>query len=264
VALSVVRGVVRPLVRPFVRPVIRPFVAAFAFLTRLPVWSGPLRDEDLGRSVSFFPVVGLVLGLVVTGAGALLGEVLPATVAAVVLVALLAALTGGLHLDGVADVFDALGGGRGDRQRMLDIMKDSRIGAHGAAALGLVLLAKVFAAAELVARRDLAGLLAFPAIARWAVTPAIVFHPYARDEGTGRAFNGEARAREVAVATALLALALAAVGPRLFVPAAGALAAATLFALWLRQRMGGLTGDVYGASIEIAEVVALTVIGALR
>lgn len=247
-----------------VRPVVRPLVAAFAFLTRLPVWSGPLLDEDLGRSVSFFPVVGLVLGLGLTGLASLLADLLPSTLAAVLLVALLAALTGGLHLDGVADVFDALGGGRGDRQRMLDIMKDSRIGAHGAVALVLVLLAKVYALAELVARRDLAGLLAFPAIARWAVTPAIVFHPYARAEGTGRAFNGEARAWQVAIATVLLGLALAAVGPRLFVPAAGALAAATLFGLWLRRRLGGLTGDVYGASIELAEVVTLTLVGALR
>ena len=180
------------------------------------------------------------------------------------LVALLAALTGGLHLDGVADVFDALGGGRGDKQRMLDIMRDSRIGAHGAAALVLLLLAKVAAVAELLARRDLGGLLAFPAVARWAVTPAIVFHPYARAEGTGRAFNGEARPWEVAGATVLLALALVAVGPRLLVPAAGALAAATLFALWLRRRLGGLTGDVYGASIELAEVVTLALVGALR
>jgi adenosylcobinamide-GDP ribazoletransferase len=241
-------------------------VAAFAFLTRLPVWSGPLRDEDLGRSVSFFPVVGLVLGLVLTGLAALLADVLSPTLAAVALVALLAALTGGLHLDGVADVFDALGGGRGDRQRMLDIMKDSRIGAHGAVALVLVLLAKVVAVAELVARRDLGGLLAFPAVARWAVTPSIVFHPYARAEGTGRAFNGEARAWQVAAATALLALALALVGggPRLFAPAAGALAAATLFAFWLRRRLGGLTGDVYGAEIELAEIVTLTIIGASR
>jgi adenosylcobinamide-GDP ribazoletransferase len=249
--------------RPGLR-VLRPLVAAFAFLTRLPVWSGPLRDEDLGRSVTFFPIVGLVLGLVLTGLASALGDVLPPTLTAVGLVALLAALTGGLHLDGLADVFDALGGGRGDRQRMLDIMRDSRIGAHGAAALVLGLLAKVFAVSELVARRDLAGLLVFPAVARWAVTPAIVFYPYARDEGTGRAFNGEARAWEVAGATALLAGTLAVVGVRLFVPAAGALAAATLFALWLRRRLGGLTGDVYGASIELAEIVTLALVGALR
>jgi adenosylcobinamide-GDP ribazoletransferase len=250
-------------VRLFV-PLVRSLVVAFAFLTRLPVWSGPLRDEDLGRSVTFFPVVGLVLGLVLTGLGTLVANALPPTLGAAGLVALLAALTGGLHLDGLADVFDALGGGRGDRQRMLDIMRDSRIGAHGAAALVLLLIAKVAAVADLLARRDLAGLLVFPAVARWAVTPAIVFHPYARAEGTGRAFNGEARAWEVAGATVILAAALAAVGVRLLVPAVGALAAASLFAQWLRRRLGGLTGDVYGASIEIGEVVTLTLVGMVR
>jgi adenosylcobinamide-GDP ribazoletransferase len=248
----------------FVRPALRSMVAAFAFLTRMPVWAGPLRDEDLGRSLTFFPVVGLVLGLVLTGVASLVGETLPASLAAVLLVALLAGLTGALHLDGLADVFDALGGGRGDRQRMLDIMRDSRIGAHGAAALALVLIAKVFAVAEVLARRDLPALLAFPAIARWAVTPAIVFHPYARPEGTGRAFQGTARAWEVAGATVAIAIALAALGPRLAIPAAGAFVASSAFALWLRLRLGGLTGDVYGAAIELAEVVALTVAVAMH
>jgi adenosylcobinamide-GDP ribazoletransferase len=243
--------------------IVRPLVAAFAFLTRLPVWAGPLRDADLGRSVAFFPVVGLVLGLVLTGLASLLGGVLSPSLVGVLLAALLAVLTGGLHLDGVADVFDALGGGRGDRRRMLDIMRDSHIGAHGAAALVLVLLAKVFALAEIVERHDLAVLLAFPAVARWAVAPSIVLYPYAREEGTGRAFSGEARRREIAIATGLTAVALGALGLRLLIPAAAALAAATLVSLWLRHRLGGLTGDVYGAVIEVAEVTMLVVAGAL-
>ncbi len=236
----------------------RSFVAAFAFLTRLPVGGGPLRDADLGRSVAFFPIVGLVLGLVLTGLASLLGGVLPTTLAAVILVALLAALTGGLHLDGVADVFDALGGGRGDRQRMLAIMRDSRIGAHGAAALCLLLIAKTFAVANALEHRDLLALLMFPMLGRWAVTPTIVLHPYARQEGLGRAFHGEARLPQVATATIFVVAAVAAFGLRFFTPAAGALFAAMLFAFWLRWRLGGLTGDVYGATIELAEVVALT------
>jgi adenosylcobinamide-GDP ribazoletransferase len=241
----------------------RPLVAAFAFLTRIPVWAGPLRDADLGRSVSFFPLVGLVLGLVLTGLGALLAGALEPALAATLLVALLAGLTGGLHLDGLADVFDALGGGRGDRKRMLDIMRDSRIGAHGAAALALLLLAKVFAVAQLLERRDLPALLAFPAVGRWAVTPSIVFFPYARAEGLGRAFSGEAGPRQVAASSAIVLGVLVALGPRLLVPAAGALVVATLLALWLRQRLGGLTGDVYGAAIEVAELTMLTLAGAL-
>lgn len=242
---------------------LRPLVAAFAFLTRLPVASGPLLEADLGRSVAFFPIVGLVLGLVLAGLAALLGGALPSTVLAVLLIAVLAGLTGGLHIDGLADTFDALGGGRGDRQRMLDLMRDSRIGAHGAAALVLVLVLKVFALAAVLQRRELALVLLFPAIGRWAVTPSIVMHPYARAEGLGRAFNGAARAREVAIATVILAAAVILLGPGLVVPALGALAVAALFALWLRQRLGGLTGDVYGATIELAEATALVLAGAV-
>jgi adenosylcobinamide-GDP ribazoletransferase len=242
---------------------LRPLVAAFAFLTRVPVSSGPLLETDLGRSVAFFPVVGLVLGLVLAGLAALLGGALPSTVLAVLLIAALAGLTGGLHIDGLADTFDALGGGRGDRQRMLDLMRDSRIGAHGAAALVLGLLLKVFALAAVLQRRDLTLVLLFPAIGRWAVTPWIVLHPYARAEGLGRAFNGEARAREVAIATVIVAAAVLLLGPRLIAPALGALAAAALFALWLRRRLGGLTGDVYGATIELAEATALVLAGAM-
>jgi adenosylcobinamide-GDP ribazoletransferase len=242
---------------------LRPVIAAFAFLTRLPVASGPLLEADLGRSVAFFPLVGLVLGLVLAGVAALLGGALPGPVLAVVLIAVLAGLTGGLHVDGLADTFDALGGGRGDRQRMLDLMRDSRIGAHGAAALVLVLLLKVFALAALLQRRELAAVLLFPAMGRWAVAPSIVLHPYARSEGLGRAFNGAARPREVAIATAILAAAVLVLGPWLAMPALGALAAAALFALWLRRRLGGLTGDVYGATIELAEATALVLAGAV-
>src|SRR3954451_21862996 len=177
---------------------LKPLVAAFAFLTRLPVWRGPLRDVDLGRSVSFFPLVGLVLGFGLTGLAAALAGHLAPGICAVLLAALLAGLTGGLHLDGFADVFDALGGGRGDRVRMLEIMRDSRIGAHGAAALILLLIAKVAALAQVIERHDLLALLAFPMIGRWLAALLVVLFPYVRAEGLGRAFNGEAGRVQIA------------------------------------------------------------------
>lgn len=241
----------------------RAVVAAFAFLTRLPVWSRPLRDVDLGRSVAFFPLVGLGLGLALTGLGAALGGSLAPLLAAALMAALLAALTGGLHLDGLADLGDALGGGRGDRARMLEIMRDSRIGAHGAAALVLLLIIKVAALADALHRRDFRLVLAFPAFARWAVTFMIVLYPYARPEGLGRAFNGESRMLHVAGATALVAGIVGLLGWRLALPAAAALGAAAVLASLVQRRLGGLTGDVYGAIIEVAEVAAL-VAGAAR
>lgn len=238
----------------------KPVVAAFAFLTRIPVWRGTLRDEDLGRSVGFFPLVGLVLGLALAGLAAGVGDGLPPVVTAALLAALLAGVTGALHLDGFADVFDALGGGRGDRDRMLELMRDSRIGAHGATALVLLIVAKVAALAEVVARHDLVALLAFPTVARWAVTPLVVFFPYARAEGAGRAFRGTAGRAQVGIASATVVVMIAALGGRFVLPALAGAVAALLFALWLRHRLGGLTGDVYGAAIELAEVTTLIVV----
>jgi adenosylcobinamide-GDP ribazoletransferase len=236
---------------------VKPVVAAFAFLTRLPVWRGPLRDVDLGRSVSFFPLVGLVLGFVLTGLAAALAGSMGPWLVAVLLVAVLAGLTGGLHLDGFADVFDALGGGRGDRPRMLEIMRDSRIGAHGAAALNLLLIAKVAALAQAAERRDLLSLLAFPTIARWLAALLVVLFPYARPEGVGRAFSGEAGRLQAAIATVIALVTVAVLGAPLVLPALGTAVIVFAFAFWLNRRLGGLTGDVYGATIELGEVSML-------
>jgi adenosylcobinamide-GDP ribazoletransferase len=242
---------------------VKPVVAAFAFLTRLPVWRGPLRDVDLGRSVSFFPLVGLVLGFALTGLAAALAGIMSPWLVAVLLAAVLALLTGGLHLDGFADVFDALGGGRGDRARMLEIMRDSRIGAHGAAALNLLLIAKVAGLAQAAERRDLLALLAFPTIGRWLAALLVVLFPYARPEGVGRAFSGEAGRLQAGIATAIAAVTLAVLGPPLILPALGAGVIVFGFAFWLHRRLGGMTGDVYGASIELGEV-AMLVFASLR
>jgi adenosylcobinamide-GDP ribazoletransferase len=236
---------------------LRGVVAAFSFLTRIPVWRGPLLDADLGRSVGFFPLVGLVMGLALTGAAFGGLAVLPPLLLAALLLALLAGLSGGLHLDGLADLFDALGGGRGDRVRMLAIMRDSRIGAHGAAALTLLLIAKVAALARVLENRDLVVVLAFPAIARWAVTLPVVLFPYARPEGLGRAFNGVAGRRELAIAAVIAGAGVAALGLRLLAPTLAAGVLALAIGWWLTRRLGGLTGDIYGAVIEFAELTVL-------
>jgi adenosylcobinamide-GDP ribazoletransferase len=235
---------------------------AFQFLTRLPVGGG-LAGADLGRSCAWFPLPGAVMGLLVAAGAHLSAGHLPALLAGVLAAAALAWLSGGLHLDGLADLFDGLSGGHGDRARTLAIMRDARIGAHGAAALVLVLLAKSAALAELVGRDDFWSLLAAPAVARFAVVPLVVGFPYARPEGLGKAFHGTAGAREIAVSALLAALAVAPGAPASLGRAAAALAVAWAVALVARRRLGGLTGDVYGAAIELAELAFLSV-AALR
>ncbi len=236
---------------------------ALAFLTRLPLSTGSASDVELGHSVGWFPLAGWMLGLLVAGVGLLVRGHLPPALAAVVLVALLAWATGGLHLDGWADLFDGFGGGRGDRARMLEIMRDSRIGAHGASALVLLLAAKVAALTELLPQGDLRLIVAFPLVARWAVVPLVLFFPYARREGLGKSFNGQAGPVELLVATVVTA-GVAWVGAGVVVPAVAAVASSLLLGALVQSRLGGLTGDVYGAAIELAEVVFLAAAVARR
>jgi len=226
--------------------------AAFGFLTRFRV-AGTGAD-DLGASLLWFPLVGTVLGGLLYGAAVTLTGHLAPGVLAVALVALHALFTGGLHLDGLADTFDALGGGRGDRERMLEIMRDSRIGAHGAAALALLLIGKVLVLAQLTAQGTLWPLVAAPAFARWAAAALVVLFPYARPNGLGSAFHQERHGLRVAGATLLLAPLLFAFGVGALHAGGMALLAAFFLANAMNQQLGGLTGDVYGAAIEVAEL----------
>lgn len=236
--------------------VIQPLALAFTFLTRLPVPRVAADPSAAGRSLVFFPLVGLTLGVGLGALAWLLHGLAPSLIA-VLLVAALAAVTGGLHLDGLADVFDALGGGHGDRQRTLAIMRDSRIGAHGAVALLLVLTAKILALSVIVQREQTWALLLFPAVARWTVVPLIVALPYVREAGLGRMFKQHASATRLAWATAFIALLLICAGGRGLLPSGVALATALTFAGWMRARLGGMTGDGYGAAIELAEAAFL-------
>ena len=236
---------------------LRPLAIAFGFLSRFPIGNGPVAAADLGRSLAWFPVVGLAFGGVLAGTAHLLHDHLPAPLLAVSLVALLAALSGGLHLDGLADVFDGLGGGRGDREKTLAIMRDSRIGAHGAIALVLALAAKVAAVHEVLGTGATWPLLCCPILGRWSSVPLVIFFPYARQEGLGKAMTDHGRPRHFVQATLLAAACLAWSGDRALGPAVAALAAALGLALFVRRRLGGLTGAVYGAAIELAEIAFL-------
>jgi len=229
----------------------RLLLLAVQFMTRLPTpgWVGH-GTAGLDRVARWFPLVGLLVG----GIGALVLAAarlgLPPLMAAGLAVAAMVAVTGALHEDGLADTADGLGGGW-TRDDALRIMKDSRIGAYGAAALALALGVKVAAVAELPA----AALLASAAASRFAPVCVMAALPYAR---TGQA---EARAAPVgagpgglAVAAVCGLLPLLLLGWRA-VPAlllAGGLTGA--LALWFRRRLGGYTGDTLGAVQQAAEL----------
>jgi adenosylcobinamide-GDP ribazoletransferase len=242
-------------------PLRRRFAIAVAFLTRLPVRVDAGEEQDVGRSVAFFPLVGVLLGVALATLAWLADGRLPTSLLAVLAAALLAALTGGLHLDGVADTFDALGAPGADRARLLEILRDSRIGAHGAAALLFVVLLKVTALhAVLAGGHAAAVLLAFPALARFVAGLVIVLFPYARTHGLGIAFHAHARRSDVVLAGAIAAIVVLVAGRAAVLAALVATALALLFVRRVAARLGGVTGDVCGAAIELAEVIFLVVV----
>lgn len=242
-------------------------VAAFQLLSRFPVpVQVPYEERVLRRSVIFYPAVGFAIGLVLLAAGYLLSAVLPAAVAAALLTGIWVALTGGLHMDGLMDTADGILSHR-SRERMLEIMKDSRVGAMGVMACVLQLLLKFALLDALLQKGWSAGaglVLAAPVWSRWFMVAAIALWPYARGkEGMGSMFTGVGSRQLLgcSVLAVLLSLGgLAVFGGGLrdaFVfSSAGLLLAGLGGALLARRiaaKLGGLTGDTYGAVNELVE-----------
>ncbi len=163
-------------------------LAAIAFLTRLPVPARVHADEPaLYRSAQWFAAVGLLLGGLFAGTAWLLLLVFPPSIAAVLLLIVDACLTGALHLDGLADSADGLGGGR-TREDILRIMRDHAIGSYGAVAVILALLLKAVCLSELFAtHHGFWFLFAVPTFARWAIVLLSAAQPYARPAERARA-----------------------------------------------------------------------------
>jgi adenosylcobinamide-GDP ribazoletransferase len=232
------------------------FWAAFQFLTIMPpIIRRPFSREEMGRSVGFYPLVGLALGGAIFGLDAALRLALPGQVSAALVLAAWAVLTRGLHLDGFLDTCDGLFGGF-TPERRLDILRDSRVGAFGVIGGVLLLLTKYAAIGALQGHS--AALLLAPIAGRGALSMAIVIFPYARQEGLGRDIKDHARWPQALLAgcTALVAAWLIGQIPGLI---ALAVAGSIMFlvAFGTQRLISGLTGDIYGAICELAELGVL-------
>jgi len=236
----------------------RLFLIAFQFLTIVPLpCTVRCEEEDLGRAMTFFPLVGLAIGALLAGTDFLLAPLLPRGVSDLILVALLSVVTGALHLDGLSDVCDGLAA-RGSRERFLDVMKDSRVGAVGAVALvlGLGLKYQALLAVPLQYKREV--LLFFPIAARFAQVQMTVGAKRARTDGLGCAFVGGAGITQF-ILSYLFTLGAA----YLLLGLNGLYCTVLLFLLtwgiksWSHRRLGGITGDVIGCASELNEIFCL-------
>lgn len=230
------------------------FFAALQFLTIIP---GPknLPSVDWGWAAIFFPVIGLLLGTVLVLSDFPLRLLASPGLCAAVLVAVLAFLTRGLHLDGLSDTFDGLGAG-GDRDRMLAIMDDSHVGAFGMIAVLLVLILKIEAIQSTDADRWRL-LLAAPIISRWAMV-VLGYRSLSAKAGLGSSFIGHLENKHVAVASIISVMLLG------VILRAGGIALILLTGLftwaiktYFHRRLGGINGDIFGAVGELTETFAL-------
>ena len=227
---------------------------ACAFLTRLPVPTGEVQPAQFGAAAACFPLIGLGLGALGLGLMTLAEPRLGPELSAWLWLASAALITGGLHLDGLADWFDAIGGGRGERARMLEIMRDPRLGAHGACALVLLLAAKQSALSGLPREALPLALLGAPALARALATCLLALYPSARSEGLGATFTSHVQVRHALLAGLAAGAVCAPFGLAALVPCFCCSLAALLMGAWAHTRIGGINGDVCGAAIEIAEL----------
>lgn len=230
---------------------------ALQFLTRLPVsLPGMPTPEQMGRSLLWYPAVGLLLGLLLWGAHLLLGQT-SALLQAAIILALWVALSGGLHLDGLADTADAWVGGFGDRERTLTIMKDPRSGPIAVVVLVLLLLLKFAALFTLLQAGQGIYLMLLPWLGRSLLPLLLATTPYVRAGGLGQALADHLPRRQLPWVLGVHVAGMLLFGWQGLL----ALMAGLLLFAWLRrallQRLGGTTGDTAGALVELAECGAL-------
>lgn len=267
---------------------IEPFKIALSLLTRWPVKiATPVNTIDQGKSVAYYPVVGLLIGALLYSCAYAATYMTPTLlpnanplVLALILVSIWVAITGALHLDGLADSADAWLGGYGDRDRTLAIMKDPACGPAGVIALVLTLLGKTAALAALLSNAEASALtqstsvsiagatsvsatkatallpiLVAPLLGRAACAALFLMLPYVRENGIGHS-----AAQQLASAPTKIALLLS-IALTLLCSQWLMLVAATIILLMgaymMRQRLGGFTGDIAGALVEVVEVMAI-------
>jgi adenosylcobinamide-GDP ribazoletransferase len=236
---------------------------AASFLTIVPVGPGSTDNAIVAASFRWFPLIGFAIGATLAVEESLLRMLFPAMLCSVVVILSLVILTGAVHLDALADTADALGAGR-DRRRALEILRDSRIGTFGAAAVFLSLALKIFALGALHEPGRLVALFVAPGLSRWSMVAVAASLEYLRSEGGAGATLLQRDSSSLFVASAVAAaLLLITFSPQAMI-AAGVAIVLVLGARWFYQRwLGGVTGDLIGACGEVVEIAVLLVFAAV-
>jgi cobalamin 5''-phosphate synthase/cobalamin synthase len=234
---------------------------AVQFLTRLPVTvKGEVDDKKMARSMSWFALVGLLLGVLAAGVHALASLVFPVSVSNFLTLAFLILITGNLHGDGLMDTADGFFCGR-SRERMLEIMRDSLVGSHGVMAGILVITGKLVLLGQLPPGKQGIALMLALALGRWSQVYGAALFPYARSGGGTANFTSRVGYRELLFnSVTVIALSLFILNLKGLILLGAVLAGTALLQLYTSKKIGGITGDTLGATNECVELLSLAVL----
>jgi adenosylcobinamide-GDP ribazoletransferase len=230
-------------------------LGAFQFLTRVPVPRTSCQPDSLSRSAKFFPLVGLFIGLAASLLQRILSPHLNRALVAIVVLTFLVLITGGLHEDALADSADAFGGGR-SREQVLSIMRDSRIGSFGAISIALSLLARFLLLWLLPVNRFTAFVISAHVLCRWTALPLGYFLSPAREEdGQGARLANKVSRVSLVIGTLLsFGIVFYLMRRQFWLPVLAATAMTALTGLYYCRRIGGVTGDCFGATNQLTEI----------
>ena len=234
---------------------IKQFLILIQFMTRIPVFVNVEYDEEkLGKSIKYFPLVGAVIGIFLFGINFLAGKVTEnRQIIAVIIVIAEIFITGILHIDGLADTFDGLFS-YAKKERMLEIMKDSRIGTNGAVVLILYFITKIILLSEVKPEY----ILLYPIISRLSTSMNAGLGEYARKDGMSNGIIEKNGSKEAVISVAITVILSFLI---LRIKGLGVLAAAIVFILIfmrsVKKKIGGITGDTMGASLELTSILIL-------
>lgn len=242
---------------------INEILLAFQFMTRIPISGLPRERHALARAAKFFPVVGLAIGLIAVAIRRALAARVQPPVLTLVLIIYLVLITGALHEDGLADAADGFGGGW-TKEKILMIMRDSRIGSFGAVAIMLSLFSRFILINSTLPARLPGFLVAASVLCRWTALPLGFWLPYAReDHGLGGAVAGRMPLASLLWGTGFAVLSVAvALGVGSLLPWLITLVVTALSGLYFKRHIQGVTGDCFGATNQITEI-AIYFYGAL-
>ncbi len=237
------------------KPFFLDLLAAFQFMTRLPLRALKFHPDALASAAKFFPIVGLVLGLIASVVSHVLSPHLSRPLTALLVLVFLVLATGALHEDGLADAADGFGGGW-NRGQVLAIMRDSRIGSYGTLALIFSIAARLFLLATLPLSRWMAFVVSAQVLCRWTMLPLGYWLRPARDEdGQGARVAQKVSVAPLFIGTVFsMAIVWYFLRAEFWIPVLAASLVSLLSGLYYARRIGGVTGDCFGATNQLAEI----------